>query len=132
MYEIDTWVWLSSLSEKSGNLTNLSSVPSAEWDAIAKFGFNAVWLMKVWKRSPAGITIANRNKSLLGDFRRAVPDFRPQDNVGSRARSMTGKGNKMLLPKLYVELGPWDLSFFQCGRLQESGNIGSADTDGGT
>ena len=39
--------------------------------------------MGVWERSPAGIAIANRNESLLNDFRRALPDFRPQDNVGS-------------------------------------------------
>jgi glycosidase len=42
-----------------------------------------VWLMGVWERSPAGIAIANRNNSLLDDFRRALPDFHSQDNVGS-------------------------------------------------
>jgi glycosidase len=83
VYEINTWVWLSSLSEKSGTSTDLSSVPSAEWAAIAEFGFDAVWLMGVWERSPAGIAIANRSNSLLDDFRRALPDFRSQDNVGS-------------------------------------------------
>jgi glycosidase len=83
LYEIDTWVWLSSLSEKSGTTTDLSSVPSADWDAIAKFGFDAVWLMGVWERSPAGIAIANRNNGLLDDFCRALPDFRSPDNVGS-------------------------------------------------
>ena len=39
--------------------------------------------MGVWERSPAGIAIANQNKSLLDDFQRALPDFRPEDNVGS-------------------------------------------------
>jgi len=83
VYEIDTWVWLSSLSEESGTSTDLGSVPSADWDAIAKFGFNAVWLMGVWERSPAGIAVANRNQGLLDDFRRALPDFCSRDNVGS-------------------------------------------------
>jgi len=50
---------------------------------MAKCGFDAVWLMGVWERSPAGIAIANRNSSLLEDFRRALPDFRSSDNVGS-------------------------------------------------
>ncbi len=81
VYEIDTWVWLSSLSEESGSPIDLSSVPSAEWDAIAEFGFNAVWLMGVWERSPAGIAIANQNNGLLDDFRRALPDFRWQDKL---------------------------------------------------
>ena len=83
LYEINTWVWLSELSRKYGKNLDLSSVPSAEWDAIANFGFDAVWFMGVWERSPAGISIANQNKNLLEDFRRALPDFRPEDNVGS-------------------------------------------------
>jgi hypothetical protein len=82
-YEINTWVWLSELSEKCGKNLNLSSVPSAEWDAIAAYGFDAVWLMGVWERSPVGISVANQNKNLRDDFRRALPDFRPDDNVGS-------------------------------------------------
>src|SRR6266481_6182295 len=82
-YEINSWVWLSELSQKYGRKVNLSSVPSVEWDAIAAYGFDAVWLMRVWERSPAGISIAYENKNLLDDFRRALPDFRPDDNVGS-------------------------------------------------
>ena len=83
LYEINTWVWLAELSAKAGKPVHLDSVPSAEWDAIAALGFDAVWLMGVWERSPAGIAIANRNPGLLEDFRRALPDFRPEDNVGS-------------------------------------------------
>ena len=83
VYEINTWVWLAELSRKAGKLIDLSSVSSAEWDAIAPYGFDAVWLMGVWERSPAGIAIANKNPGLLADFRRALPDFRPEDNVGS-------------------------------------------------
>ena len=83
IYEINTWVWLSDLKQKYGKETDLSSVPSAEWDAVGKPGFEAVWMMGVWERSPAGTAIANRNHGLLEDFRRALPDFRPGDNVGS-------------------------------------------------
>lgn len=83
IYEINTWVWLSELSSKVGRPVDLGSVPASEWDAIAKFGFDGVWFMGVWERSPAGIAIANKNKNLLDDFRRALPDFKPEDNVGS-------------------------------------------------
>jgi hypothetical protein len=83
IYEINCWVWLSELSKKTGASVTLSSVSSAEWDAIASLGFDAVWLMGVWERSPAGIAIANRNANLLLDFQRALPGFRPEDNVGS-------------------------------------------------
>ncbi len=83
LYEINTWVWLSELSAKIGCPIDLRSVPAAEWDAIAELGFDAVWFMGVWERSPAGIAISNQNPNNLADFRRALPDFRTQDNVGS-------------------------------------------------
>jgi hypothetical protein len=83
IYEINTWVWLSEISHKYGTTINLSCVPPAEWDAIASFGFDAVWFMGVWERSPTGIAVSNQNASLLEDFRRALPDFRSEDNVGS-------------------------------------------------
>src|SRR5208283_5981035 len=76
-------MWDIEARQKSGSTVDLSSVPAAEWDAIARYGFDAVWLMGIWERSPAGIAIANRNPNLLADFRRALPDFRPEDNVGS-------------------------------------------------
>jgi glycosidase len=83
IYEINTWVWLSELSRKYKSLVNLATVPEEEWDALASDGFDAVWFMGVWERSPAGIEISMRNKGLLEDFRRALPDSRAEDNVGS-------------------------------------------------
>lgn len=83
LYEINTWVWLSDLSRRAGKPIDLGSVDAREWDAIVALGFDAVWLMGVWKRSPAGIAIASKNNGLQQDFRRALPDYRAQDNVGS-------------------------------------------------
>ena len=83
VYEINTWVWLSDLSRKYQTAIDLSCVPSIEWEAISGYGFDAVWLMGVWERSPLGISIANKNERLLKSFRQALPDFQPEDNVGS-------------------------------------------------
>jgi len=80
IYEINTWVWLSEMSHRYGRTVDQFSVPSAEWDAIAVFGFDAMGLMGGWDRSPSGIAISNQNKSLLEDFRRTLPDFRAEDN----------------------------------------------------
>jgi hypothetical protein len=73
IYEINTWVWLSQQCLKYGKNITLSSVASAEGDAVAAHGCNAVWLMGVWEPSPVGIAIAKRNENLLYDFRRALP-----------------------------------------------------------
>ncbi|MGD9971690.1 MAG: alpha-amylase family glycosyl hydrolase [Desulfatirhabdiaceae bacterium] len=83
IYEINTRVWLVELSRRDQCERDLSSVPDAEWDQIADLGFDAVWLMGVWERSPEGIRISMTNDSLLNEFHRALPDFTDQDNVGS-------------------------------------------------
>jgi hypothetical protein len=83
IYEINTWVWLRELARKHQKPVDLGTVPQEEWDEVAAYGFDAVWFMGVWERSPAGIEISLRNKGNLEDFRRALSDFSPQDNVGS-------------------------------------------------
>ena len=83
IYEINTWVWLTELSQQAGRPLTLASVPDAEWDRIAALGFDAVWLMGVWERSPEGIRISMGNPGLRQDFVRALPDFDEPDNVGS-------------------------------------------------
>jgi hypothetical protein len=83
IYEINTWVWLGELSRKYRRPVTLATVPPDEWEQIASLGFDAVWFMGVWERSPAGIAISMRNPGLLEDFRKALPDFAAVDNVGS-------------------------------------------------
>jgi glycosidase len=83
IYEINTWVWLDELSRRQGWAVGLAGVPDREWDAIAELGFDAVWLMGVWERSPAGVAIALENEGLMESFRRALPDFVTADVVGS-------------------------------------------------
>jgi hypothetical protein len=83
IYEINTWVWLHELGQKCKKPVTLARVSAMEWDAIAALNVDAVWLMGVWERSPAGIAIANQNPGLVEDFRQALPDYRSEDNVGS-------------------------------------------------
>lgn len=83
IYEINTWVWLQDLARKHEIPVTLANVPKVEWDAVASYGFDAVWFMGVWERSPAGIRIAMNNQGLLANFHRALPGFTIADNVGS-------------------------------------------------
>lgn len=83
IYEINTWVWLKELGQASGREMTLADVPGEDWDAVAALGPDAVWLMGVWERSPAGIAVSMQNAALLVDFQRALPDFCAADNVGS-------------------------------------------------
>ena len=83
IYEINTWVWLDELSRRLGTTVALDGVPAEEWDAVAELGFDAVWLMGVWERSPDGVAIALRNQGLVDSFRAALPDLADADVVGS-------------------------------------------------
>ena len=54
-----------------------------DWDAVTPPGVDAVWLMGVWERSPAGLAVANTNPGLQASFRDALPDLRRGDVIGS-------------------------------------------------
>lgn len=83
IYEINTWVWLADLARREGRPLSLASVPPAEWDALAALCLDAVWLMGVWERSPAGAAIALADDGLMAELRRILPDFATSDVVGS-------------------------------------------------
>ncbi|MBG0567162.1 alpha-amylase family glycosyl hydrolase [Actinoplanes aureus] len=83
IYEIDTWPWLSGLERRLGRPLTLADVPGEIWDEVAASGLDAVWLMGVWERSPAGLEVARANESLQRAFRAALPDLTPADVVGS-------------------------------------------------
>jgi hypothetical protein len=83
IYEIDTWPWLSDLSERRGRPTTLGDVPDEVWDESVPDGTDAVWLMGVWERSPAGLATARQDDGLQRAFQDALPDLRDSDIVGS-------------------------------------------------
>ncbi|HEY7133732.1 MAG TPA: alpha-amylase family glycosyl hydrolase [Acidimicrobiia bacterium] len=83
VHELDTWPWLERLGAEAGHTIDLATVPENEWDAIAAAGFDAVWLMGVWQRSPAGVALALANPSLVASFEAALPGYRADDVVGS-------------------------------------------------
>jgi hypothetical protein len=83
IYEINTWVWLNSLSGQYGKTITLADVPDAELKAISKLKMDAVWLMGVWERSPAGREVALQHPDLQSEYYRALPDLKAKDVVGS-------------------------------------------------
>jgi hypothetical protein len=72
VYEVDTWPWLSDLRRRLGAAATLADLPSAVWEDLAPEGADAVWLMGVWERSPAGLDIARQDGALQRVPRRAA------------------------------------------------------------
>jgi alpha amylase-like protein len=61
----------------------LGDVPSAEWDRIAAAGFDYVFLMGVWRRSPLGREIARTHPGLRTEYDRVLPGWTSGDVPGS-------------------------------------------------
>ncbi len=83
VYEINTAVWLQRLGRTGERPLHLDEVSGADWDALSELAVDAVWLMGVWERSPAGLAIALTNPDLEAGNRAALPDLRPEDVIGS-------------------------------------------------
>jgi hypothetical protein len=83
VYEVDTWPWLTETSRDLGRPVTLADLPPDVWDGLAPEGADAVWLMGVWERSPAGLDVARGNAGLHREFRTALPDLAPEDVAGS-------------------------------------------------
>ena len=83
VYEINTAVWLQRLGRGRGRPLELGEVPGSEWDVLARLPVDAVWLMGVWQRSPAGRAAALAEPPLVAGYRVALPDLRDEDVIGS-------------------------------------------------
>lgn len=83
IYEINTAVWLTWLSRAAGRRLTLAEVAAPDWDAATPPGTDAVWLMGVWERSPAGRALGMANAELQASFREALPDLADTDVIGS-------------------------------------------------
>jgi Alpha amylase, catalytic domain len=83
IYEINTAVWLDERSRAAGRPLSLAEVAPADWDAVTPSGVDAVWLMGVWERSPAGLAVANDDAGLQASFLDALADLGPDDIIGS-------------------------------------------------
>ena len=83
IYEVNTAVWLTSLSQAAGRRLTLAEVAAPDWEAVTPAGVDAVWLMGVWERSPAGLAVTRADDKQMASFVDAVPDLKPEDVIGS-------------------------------------------------
>lgn len=83
LYEIHTWAWLQELSRKLGRPVDLASVPEEEWDKLAAWGLDGVWLMGVWERSPFSARMAWEDPGLRKEWGEALGSLEKEQVVGS-------------------------------------------------
>src|SRR3984893_659774 len=83
LYELNTWAWLEELSIQLGRPIQLADVPDAHWDSIARRGFDIIWFMGVWERSPESRRIALTDHANFPLYDRVLPGWQPSDVIGS-------------------------------------------------
>ena len=83
LYQINTRVWLTELSEALGRQAALDDIPDAELDRLAELGFDWVWFLSVWQTGLAGQRVSRANTDWRKEFEETLPDLREEDIAGS-------------------------------------------------
>lgn len=82
--EINAQNWLKHIREKLGQNITLADMPEDQLFSIKALGFDAIWLMGVWKESPASREIARQDKIINDYLAKTVPQYSKQDIAGSQ------------------------------------------------
>jgi hypothetical protein len=83
LYQINTRVWLTELSQKLGRAATLDDIPYAELDRLAELGFDWVWFLSVWQTGLAGQQVSRSDPGWRKEFEETLPDLREEDIAGS-------------------------------------------------
>lgn len=83
LYEVHALRWVNRLSHQYGKRLSLATIPDYEWRRLADLGFELVWLMGVWKRSPAALEKALKDPSLCHAYEEVLPDWSKKDIAAS-------------------------------------------------
>lgn len=83
LYEISALPWLFRLRKQLGRQIRVSEVPVAEWERLRALGIDLIYLMGVWRRSPAGRLLSRNQTSLFSRYDECLPGWTLDDVPGS-------------------------------------------------
>ncbi len=89
LYQINTRVWLTELSQALGRTATLDDIPDAELDRLASKGFDWVWLLSVWRTGAAAQRISRASPEWRHEFQETLADLREED-IGGSGFAITG------------------------------------------
>lgn len=81
--EINTWTYLNKLSKHFSRPIRIGGISEKEWEKFKRQGFDAIWLMGVWKRSSKARDIALNDSDLKAAYSHLFPKWAPEDIGGS-------------------------------------------------
>jgi len=83
LYQVNTRVWLTELSETLGRPAQLDDIPDSELDRLSTMGFDWIWFLSVWQTGPAAQAISRANPEWRQEFEETLPDLKDKDIAGS-------------------------------------------------
>jgi len=83
LYQINTRVWLTDLSQNLGRHATLADIPDADLDRLAAMGFDWIWFLSVWQTGPEAQQVSRSNPEWRKEFQETLPDLRDEDIAGS-------------------------------------------------
>ena len=89
LYQANTRVWLTKLSQELGRRADLDDIPDAGLDRLAALGFDWVWLLSVWQTGLAGQRISRSDPEWRREFQETLPDLVDED-IGGSGFAITG------------------------------------------
>ncbi|MGC4118488.1 MAG: alpha-amylase family glycosyl hydrolase [Myxococcales bacterium] len=83
LLQINTLVLLGELGHTLGRPATLDDLPDALIESLARDGFDWLWLLGVWRASPASRQVSRNQPDWRRGFRRDLPDLLEEDISGS-------------------------------------------------
>ena len=83
LYQVNTRVWLTELSQKLGRSATLDDIPDSDLEHLANQGFNWIWFLSVWQTGSESQKIARSLPELRKEFLETLADLREEDIEGS-------------------------------------------------
>ena len=83
LYQLNTRVRLTELSESLGRPATLDDIPDAELDRLAAKGYDWIWLLSVWQTGREAQRISRTHAGWRHEFKETLADLREEDIAGS-------------------------------------------------
>jgi hypothetical protein len=83
LYQVNTRVWMTELSNHLGRQATLDDIPDSELDKYTNAGFDWIWFLSVWQTGMEGQRISRENPGWRKEFQETLPDLREEDIAGS-------------------------------------------------
>ena len=83
LYQINTRVWLTELSQALDRPATLDDVSEAQLDRLAETGFDWIWFLSVWQTGPAAQKVSRAHPGWREEFEATLPDLKEEDIAGS-------------------------------------------------